>query len=198
MKPKKEDFFGPKTYDETGYQSALDAYNELQTPDGQALEKERMGALIKTPGYQFQFDEGTKALERSAAARSGLLSGAQSKAMTRFGQGLASTYFQSFMDRLAGITGQGASVSGAGANAAMQSGAQQSGILSNMGAATRDSASNVGSLLSQAGAAKASGYIGQAGALNQGFNNIAGVLGAQGKFGGGYGNYGNLGRIDWY
>jgi len=42
------------------------------------------------PGYAFRISEGMKALERSAAARGGLLSGAALKGATRFGQDLAS------------------------------------------------------------------------------------------------------------
>ena len=48
----------------------------------------------ETPGYQFQVAQGTKALERGAAARGGLLSGRQQKALTQYGQGLASTDYQ--------------------------------------------------------------------------------------------------------
>lgn len=40
------------------------------------------------PGYQFRMDEGQKALERSAAARGGLLSGRAVKDTLRFSQGL--------------------------------------------------------------------------------------------------------------
>jgi hypothetical protein len=42
------------------------------------------------PGYQFRLSEGMKARDRSAAARGRLLSGAQEKAITRYGQDVAS------------------------------------------------------------------------------------------------------------
>lgn len=42
------------------------------------------------PGYQFRLDEGGRAVDRSAAARGGLLSGRTLKELTRFGQGVAS------------------------------------------------------------------------------------------------------------
>jgi hypothetical protein len=45
------------------------------------------------PGYGFRLSEGLKALERSAAARGGLLSGGTGKALTRFGQEMASQEF---------------------------------------------------------------------------------------------------------
>jgi len=46
------------------------------------------------PGYAFRMSEGMKALERSAAARGGLLSGANLKNTQRFGQDLASQEYQ--------------------------------------------------------------------------------------------------------
>lgn len=46
--------------------------------------------LAQDPGYAFRLAEGQKALERSAAARGGLLSGATLRGTQRFGQELAS------------------------------------------------------------------------------------------------------------
>ncbi len=51
------------------------------------------------PGYQFRMDEGLKAIDRSAAARGGLNSGATLKALTRFGQNQASQEFGAARDR---------------------------------------------------------------------------------------------------
>lgn len=51
------------------------------------------------PGYAFRMSEGMKALERSAAARGGLLSGATLKGTQRFGQDLASQEFTNAFNR---------------------------------------------------------------------------------------------------
>jgi len=51
------------------------------------------------PGYAFRMAEGMKGLERSAAARGGLLSGATMKGIQRFGQDLASQEFQNAFNR---------------------------------------------------------------------------------------------------
>ena len=51
------------------------------------------------PGYQFRMDEGMKALERSAAARGGLLSGGFLRGATRYGQGLASQEYMNAFNR---------------------------------------------------------------------------------------------------
>lgn len=51
------------------------------------------------PGYAFRMSEGLKGLERSAAARGGLLSGGAGKALQRYGQGLASQEYGNAFDR---------------------------------------------------------------------------------------------------
>lgn len=51
------------------------------------------------PGYQFRMGEGMKALERSAAARGGLNSGATLKALTRYGQDFATNEYQNAYNR---------------------------------------------------------------------------------------------------
>lgn len=51
------------------------------------------------PGYAFRMAEGMKGLERSAAARGGLLSGAALKGIQQYGQGLASQEYQNAFNR---------------------------------------------------------------------------------------------------
>lgn len=51
------------------------------------------------PGYQFRLREGLRALDQSAAARGGLLSGAQLRGVTRFGQELGSQEFTNAFNR---------------------------------------------------------------------------------------------------
>ena len=51
------------------------------------------------PGYAFRLAEGTKALDRSAAARGGLLSGGALKAATRYGQEMGSQEYQNAFGR---------------------------------------------------------------------------------------------------
>ena len=51
------------------------------------------------PGYGFRMSEGMKALERSSAARGGLLSGTTLKGIQRFGQDLASNEYQNAFNR---------------------------------------------------------------------------------------------------
>lgn len=52
-----------------------------------------------TPGYQFRLDEGTRALENSAIARGGLLSGNAMRDITSFGQDYASSEYDNVYNR---------------------------------------------------------------------------------------------------
>lgn len=60
-----------------------------------------------TPGYQFQMDQGTKAIERQGAAAGMLGSGNTLTALTNYGQGLAQNFYGVYMDNLAKIVGEG-------------------------------------------------------------------------------------------
>lgn len=113
------------------------------------------------PGYQFRMSEGMKALERSAAARGGLLSGGAMKGIQRFGQDLASQEYTNAFNRYqterAARLGPLQSLAGVGQTTAQQ-----------IGQAGQTMASNVGEMMTSGAAARASGYVGQANALNQG------------------------------
>ena len=124
------------------------------------------------PGYAFRLSEGQKALERSAAARGGLLSGGTGKALQRFGQDYGSQEYTNAFNRyqvernarlapLQALTGMG------------QTTAQQ---VSNAG---QTMASNVGDAMGSAAAARASGYVGGANALTGGLNTYLNYTSAQ-------------------
>jgi len=55
--------------------------------------------MYQDPGYAFRLSEGQKALDRSAAARGGLISGGALKAATRFGQDMGSQEYQNAYNR---------------------------------------------------------------------------------------------------
>lgn len=58
-----------------------------------------MSDFTKDPGYDFRMSEGLKAIDRSAAARGGLNSGATLKALNRFGQDFASNEYANVYNR---------------------------------------------------------------------------------------------------
>lgn len=76
--------------------SGLDAI-QREMPD--LTRKFTMSDFTADPGYQFRMAEGTKALERSAAAGGGINSGRTMKALTRFGQDLASQEYGNAYNR---------------------------------------------------------------------------------------------------
>ena len=58
-----------------------------------------MEQFQQDPGYGFRLKEGLRALESSAAARGGLLSGNQMRGVTRFGQGIAADEYTNAFNR---------------------------------------------------------------------------------------------------
>lgn len=131
------------------------------------------------PSYAFRMAEGMKALERSAASRGGLLSGATMKGIQRYGQDLASMEYQNAFNRyqtertntlnpfqsLAGVAQTSANTLG---NQAGTYGANVGNLMSATGA------SNANALLA-AGNARASSYQGfgtAAGQAIQGINSF--------------------------
>jgi hypothetical protein len=66
---------------------------------GMAARPFGMEQFQNDPGYAFRMSEGMKALERSAAARGGMLSGGALRGITRFGQDLASQEYQNAFNR---------------------------------------------------------------------------------------------------
>jgi hypothetical protein len=57
------------------------------------------GDMTEDPAYKFQLSEGLKAAQRGAGASGQLGTGAFAKRLTEYGQGLASTYEDKFLDR---------------------------------------------------------------------------------------------------
>ena len=122
------------------------------------------GEYTKSPGYEFRLKEGVNALERGASAKGMLDSGAEKKALVKFGQDYATNDYDNFLDRfykslnpLLSLSGVGQVATGQQVQANTQTGQQigQNALLSGQG--------------------RASGYINQAnaitGAVNSGTQN---------------------------
>ena len=117
-----------------------------------------MEQFQQDPGYAFRMREGLKALDRSAAARGGLLSGNQLRGVTQFGQDLASQEYTNAFNRyqaersarlnpLQSLTGMGQTATNTLSNEAGQYG------------------QNMAANAAQMGNLRASGYMNQANAL---------------------------------
>lgn len=126
--------------------------------------------LQMDPGYGFRLREGEKALERMQAARGNLLSGGAIKAGQRFGQDLASQEYMNAFNRAQAQLGTRLGTLGSLYGAGQTATQQVAGQAGQMGV-------NVGNLMTQGGQARASGYLGQANALNQALGGLAGAYG---------------------
>lgn len=122
------------------------------------------------PGYQFALNSGTEALDKSAAARGNVFSGTQGKALQQFGQDLGTTnYQQVYNNALQNYNTNYQSLLGGA-----QLGQQAIGEQGQLGQAGAQNLANVdltggeqqANQINNAAAARASGYLGKAGALN--------------------------------
>jgi len=72
---------------------------EYQKSPGYTPMVRNLAELQATPGYQFELEQGQQALAQQAAARGGLLSGAQQRAAGNYAQKQAATGFQAAWER---------------------------------------------------------------------------------------------------
>ena len=144
--------------------------------------------LTTDPGYGFRLSEGLKALERSAAARGGLLSGGTGKALTRFGQEMGSQEFGNAYNRalteynalrqregeeynrLAGLAGVGGTTAQQLGQAGQAYGQQTGNLLTG-------TAANVGNLLTQQGQNMANAAIARGSLYGRGLSDIGYLAG---------------------
>ena len=150
-------------------QNALTQLTAGTAPGGDLMRSFTAADYEADPGYAFRQAEGMRAIERSAAARGGALSGGALRGIQRFGQGLASEEYGNAFNRY--TTNQTnrfnrlASVAGVGqtANAALgQAGSNYANAITGISQAN---ATNQGNAILAAGNARASGYAGMGNAL---------------------------------
>jgi hypothetical protein len=139
-------------------EAGITALNKL-TPLATEYTPFGMDQFKADPGYAFRMSEGMKGLERSAAARGGLLSGSMLKGIQRFGQDLGSQEYMNALNRYQAERNAQLnplqSLAGVGQTTSAQ-----------LGAAGTQMASDVGQAIGAAGQARASGYMGGANALS--------------------------------
>jgi hypothetical protein len=153
-------------YREAGYK----ALAELQRTAGNVPGAFKFGAsdYQADPGYAFRLAEGQKALDRQAAARGGLISGGALRAAQRYGQEMGSQEFGNAYNRA--LTGYNTGVASENQLYNRQAGLAGIGQTSTnlVGQAGQNYATNVGNLMTGAGAAQAAGQVGMANALTGG------------------------------
>lgn len=143
--------------------------SELSGQMGDLTRKFTLSDFQADPGYQFRMDEGQKALERSAAAKGGLMGGGTMKALSRYGQDFASNEYTNAYNRfnndrdqrfnkLSSLAGVGqssaAQIAGQGMQAGQQVAQNQIGVGNAQAANVMGQQNRLGSMIGQgAGAA---------------------------------------------
>lgn len=118
-----------------------------------------LAAFTNSPDYQFALQQGTQAMQRSAAAGGTLISGGQLKAGQEFGQGLASQQYGNYYNRLLSLAQIGQSAASGTATNALTAGGQ------------------IGNSIQAAGQATASGIVGGSNALSGGLTSASSAIG---------------------
>lgn len=156
--------------------SALGQFYGLPGANGQAQTPDYNKILSSLPGYQFQLQQGTQAVDRSQAAKGLLNSGATGKALEQYGQGLAQSYAGQYTQGLQNLTQMGQAAA------------------SNQASAGMNAANQIGSNTLYAGNAGAAGAAGMGNAISGAAGQAVGLYGMYQNYGGGGGmNYGNYG-----
>jgi len=167
------------------------------------------------PGYQFRLQQGQQAIQNSAAARGGLLSGGTAKALADYNQNAASgeygnvynrrfneftTRYNQYVNNQTNQFNKLAAISGMGQTSANNLSTAGLATAGQVGNTLLTSAGQIGQDLNNAGAARGSGYVGIANSLSGGLNNLGSlallshILGQQG--GGGLPNLAGMGPGD--
>lgn len=152
-------------------EAGKNALAELTALSGIGGQPANFENFFASPDYQFALQQGMQGVQNSAAARGGLYSGNALRAITDYGQGMASQQLGNYANRLAGIAGVGQTAT------------------NQLTGASQNYANNVGNLLVGQGNARASGIVGQGNAWVNGANQLA-MLYGMGAFGGGGGGAG--------
>ena len=195
---QREIFQQTRADQEPWRQAGVNALGVMQSTAGNVPAAFKFGAgdYQADPGYAFRLSEGQKALDRQAAARGGLISGGALKAAQRFGQEMGSQEYGNAYNRA--LTSYGTDV--ARENQLYNRQAALAGIgqtaTNLVGTAGQNYATNVGNLMTGAGAAQAAGQVGVANALTSGMGtylNYSQNNALLNALRGGYGGYGGSG-----
>ncbi len=149
--------------------------------------------MYKDPGYAFRLNEGVKALDRSAAARGGLLGGNQLRGVTQFGQDYGSQEYMNAFNRYQAERQARLNPLQSLAGQAQTSANTLTSAAGNLGNVLGESAINAGN-------ARASGYMGSANAISNAIGQGVNYYGQQQMLnrmypqGGGYNQTASLNR----
>jgi hypothetical protein len=126
----------------TGTPPATTPPSQSQPPNPGGFPDENPGGVeggynFQTdPGYQFRFEEGQRAIDRSNSASGHSLSGGAVREAVRYGQGMASNEYGNVYNRIANIAGLGQVATNASGGYAMAAGQGMGNAASNGANAT--------------------------------------------------------------
>lgn len=135
-----------------------------------AAAKTAFSNYLGSTGYNFQMDQGSRAITGGAASRGLLQSGGTAKALTSFGQNLGSNYFSKYMGQLGDLNGQDQSAVQSGQSAVSAAGAAGSAGGQAAGAAAQNGGNAQGNSI-----ANAAGIAGSA--VSNNWGDISNFLG---------------------
>lgn len=121
-------------------QNALSSMADFSGLNGQGAADAALAGFRASPSYQFNLDQGLKAVDHGAAAQGMLRSGETLRAEQTLGANLASNEFGNYMNRLSGIAGMGLQGAGLG----NQSTSTYDGLLTGTGGQQASTAANAG------------------------------------------------------
>lgn len=161
---------GLAPYQKAG-QEALNQQMALAGLSGPQAQGLMIGALSKSPELEAMIKSGENAMLQNAAATGGLRGGNLQGALAQFRPQMLSQLINERYGQLGGLSAQGLQTTQNLAQLGQASAAGQasSGL---------QSASNIGNLLGNIGAAQAGGIMGAAGRTQQAFGDIMGILSA--------------------
>lgn len=144
-----------------GGQQAQNSLAQLLGLGGQAPD---YSVLTESPQYQFALQQGQQAVDRNAAARGTLFSGAHTKDAMRFGQGLASQQFQNYFNNLSSLASRGENAATGQGNLGARYAGQNNALLMN----AADIRGNVGIYKAGVNSRFANQLLNQANGINWG------------------------------
>lgn len=136
-----------------------------------------LSTFYNSPDYQFALKGGSEALDNSAAAKGGALSGNQIRAQTEYGSGLATQNLQSYFQRLSGMAGQGIQAGGMlgqfGSSLGQTGSTLGNGVVGPNASTNIAGSNNVAQSTMAAGTADAAGTLGMVKGINSGLSSLS-------------------------
>ncbi len=135
--------------------------NQYDPTTGQSTAlspEQRDNLLYQSPGYKFSVQQGQQGIERSQAARGGLLSGGAEKELSQYLSGVSSQYSDNYINQLYQLVGIGQSAASNSANVVQGFGSDLASVKANEGLVKANYYNQLGNLTGGVGKGFASDF----------------------------------------